>query len=265
MSSSKSFSTNNSAKKIPCNKGIHCTHFPHCSYFHSPENTPACPYMKSSVGCTNPNCPFTHPKDYTRACPFMNTPAGCTNLHCPHKHPKGFIHACIFDANCKKRATGECHLLHPDERGFAASASVSQSHYDKPCNKHRDFNPRREAPPPPLPPRDTPSVPKLKNLPVKDEYGHIIVYGEDDTVIGIIDNGNFISFIVDIPLDVQKADRAWDEEIDNFDPEHPDDIDDEWETDPEAYTEESEISNSDDEWETDPDAYPEDPNTSDKF
>lgn len=244
MSSSKSFSTNNSAKKIPCNKGIHCTHFPHCSYFHSPENTPACPYMKSSVGCTNPNCPFTHPKDYTRACPFMNTPAGCTNLHCPHKHPKGFIHACIFGANCKKRATGECHLLHPDERGFA----VPQTHHDKP--NQRKFVPRREAPPPPTPPRDVPSVPAQNTRPEKDEYGHSLVYDENDAVIGIIDGDRFISFIVDIPLEIQEADHAWDAEMNDFDPEHPDD-DDDWETDPEAYSD-------DDGWVTDPEAYPED-------
>lgn len=140
MSSSQSFSRNHYTANKPA-YGKH-RHEP----YHSSENTPNCPYVNTPTGCTNPQCRFVHPKDYVRMCPFMNTPTGCTNLHCPHPHPEGFIHACIFGANCKKRATGECQLLHPDERGFA----VPQAY------EHHNKRPRCEASPPPLPPRETP-------------------------------------------------------------------------------------------------------------
>jgi len=97
MSCSK-YSTNlKYTSKSPCRKGKECTHFPHCTFFHSPENTPDCP--------------------------FMNTPAGCTNLKCPYAHPKGFVHACIFGEKCKKRDT--CKLTHPDQRGLTPSHDVS--------------------------------------------------------------------------------------------------------------------------------------------
>ena len=205
-----------------------------------------CPYIDTPTGCTNLKCPYQHPKGYVHTCPFMNTPTGCTNLKCPYRHPKGFVHACIRGANCKKRATGECHYLHPDERGFVVSQTHQHNHRSKP--EQRKFVPHREAPPPPTPPRN---VPAQNIRPEKDEYGHFLVYDEKDAVIGIIDDGRFISFIVDIPLEVQKADHEWDEEKNNFDPEHPDD--DEWESDPEAYPDHSD--DDDDEWESDPQAY----------
>lgn len=178
---------------------------------------------------------------YNSPCKFMNTPTGCTNLHCPYAHPKGYIHACIFGANCKKRATGECHLLHPDERGF----TVPQVH------DHHNKHPRREAP---SPPRDTPSVPTQNTHPQKDEYGHDLVYGEDGNVIGLIDNGHFVSFSLpdDITLEVQEADNAWNKEVSNFDPEHSDD---EYETDPDAYEDDSVSPMNPDDYETDPKVY----------
>ena len=228
MSSSKSFSGNYRSDKRD----------------HRSLSSQMCPYINRQGGCTKPNCPYRHPKGYVRMCPYMNTPAGCTNLKCPYRHPKGFVHACIFGEKCEKHATGKCPYLHPDERGFV----VPHTRHDKP--NQRKLVPRREAPPPPTAPRN---VPILNTRPEKDEFGHILVYDEKGAVMGILDDGRFISFIVDIPLEVQEADHAWDTEVNDFDPEHPDDDDDEWESDPEAY---SDHSDDDDEWETDPEAYP---------
>lgn len=87
MNSSKySYNLKHAPKKTPCRDGKNCKHFPHCAFFHSPENTPDCP--------------------------FMGTLSGCTNLSCPYKHPDGFVHACIFGANCKRNG---CPYTHPKE------------------------------------------------------------------------------------------------------------------------------------------------------
>jgi len=212
---------------------------------HRSLSSQMCPYINRQGGCTKPDCPYRHPKGYVRMCPYMNTPTGCTNLKCSYRHPKDFVHACIFGEKCEKHASGKCPYLHPDERGFI----VPQTHH-KPIQ--RKFVPRREAPPPPC----NVSIPAQNTRPEKDEFGHILVYDEKGAVMGIIDDGRFISFIVDIPLEVQEADHAWDVEMNDFDPEHPDDDDDEWESDPEAYPEHSD---DDDEWESDPEAYPEHP------
>ena len=209
------------------------------------------PHINRQSDCTKSDSPYRHPKGYVSMCPYMNTSTGCTNLKCPYRHPKDFVPACIFGANCKKRATGECHLLHPDQRGFVVSQTHYHDHHSKP--EQRKFVPRREAPPPPTPPRNVPSVPKQDTLPEKDEYGRSLVYDEKNTVIGIIDDGRFISFMDDIPIEVQEAYRTWAEEINDFDLDDPDD--DEWESDPDAYPDAPTCPSNDDEWETDSEVY----------
>lgn len=209
---------------------------------HRPLSAQMCPYINRQGGCTKPDYPHRHPKGYVRMCPYMNTPAGCTNLKCPHRHPKDFVHACIYGANCKKHAIGKCPYLHPDERGFVVPQTHQPDHHSKP-DQHK-FVPHREAPPPLTLPRNV-HIPAQDTRPEKDEYGHSLVYDEKGDVIGIIDDDRFISFIVDIPIEVQEADHAWDAEMNDFDPD-----DDELETDPEAYPD-----HSDDEWEIDPEAY----------
>ena len=308
-----------SSTSVSCKFGKACSKFPNCEFYQSPENTPDCPFMTSSKGCTNlhckyrhppgfvhaciwginctnnscpyvhpsgklceqhpkpknmnlgscktsecdsrhttlckygddckhkDTCPFTHPentkgKNTNVECPFMNTPKGCTNWNCTYWHPKDFVHACAYGMQCRKRAAGKCHFLHPDERGFYFPVEQSQP----------ALVPRREAPPPP---RDVPSPSKKTHL-EKDEYGHSLVYNNKGEIIGIIDNRRFISFTPDIPLEVQEADRAWDAEMNDYDP-----SEDELETDPEAYSDHSEPSeNPDDDcdwnkWETDPEVY----------
>ena len=190
----------------PCRNGKNCKHYPNCTFFHSPENIPDCPRM-NTCGCNDPNCPFAHPPGYVRMCPFMNTEIGCTNLNCTFRHPKDFVHACIFGANCKKRETGNCHFLHPDERGFVTQAKHHNHH-----NQHV-LVPNRKAPPPPS---DVPDVSTQEIYPTKDKYGNKLVYSEGGDIVGIIDNGHFVSFIMDIPLEVQKADNEWDSEMKDF-------------------------------------------------
>lgn len=296
MSSSKSFVGNHSTKKPVCHFGKQCTHFPHCSYRHSPENTPDCPYVNTPTGCTKSDCPYAHPKGYVRMCPYMNTPAGCTNLHCHFRHPKGFVHACIFGEKCEKRATGECQFLHPDERGFTGKTSNSST--KPPAQKRRnqrDVVPHREAPPPPLPPRDvhpiatqqqsseivwncskpfelsitaTPTIAETS----EDEYYDIIEpngtkYRIDSTgnKIGAYNSDGeftcFCSIYVDIPdpntsePDYTKITEFTDQ-VNNHDVEQL-----EWNRMTEEYDPYSDddktddATNTDDEWETDPDAY----------
>lgn len=155
-----------------------------------------------------PRCKYAHPHGSIPDCPYMNTPTGCTNTKCPFHHPEGFVHACIFGSNCKNRPN--CPYKHPDERGFD-------------CECH----PRREAPPPPLPPREPQST--------KNKYEN--VYDENGTLIGIIDNGHFVSFVFEVDPDIQEADNEMDKIMSKIDPDHPNDyIDfDEFESDPDAY------------------------------
>lgn len=166
-------------------------------------------------------------------CPYINTPTGCTNLKCPYNHPKGFVHACIFGVYCKKRASGECHFLHPDERGFVVLQTHQHNHRYKPVQ--RKSIPCHKAPPPPTPSQDVPPASTQEEHPEKDEYGHPFVCDEKGDIIGIMDEGRFISFIMDIPIEVQEAYSAYEAEMNDYDPEYPNDDDDEWETDPRAY------------------------------
>ncbi len=153
----------------------------------------------------------------------------CAFYHSPENTPN-----CKFGDKCKRRDT--CPFIHPDQVGFVP-----------------DFK--------------EPSPSKQVNLnpcPVKDNLGYDLIYDENGTAIGLIDNGRIVSFIDDIPDSVQEADYAWDKEVDGFMSEYLEDEEDKdkgWVTDPEAYPDHSETNDNEnvfeeDEWDTDPEAYP---------
>lgn len=103
------------SSKTPCHNGRNCKRYPHCNFYHSPENIPEC---SSGRMCKYfPHCVFHHSPNNTPKCPFMEK--GCTNLNCQFWHPKGYVHACIHGENCKKRDT--CPYTHPPKRALTPS------------------------------------------------------------------------------------------------------------------------------------------------
>ena len=191
------------------------------------------------------NHTFTTPCRYGKECRCY---PNCAFYHSLENTPD-----CRFGDKCKKRDT--CPFVHPDQRSFV---------------------PRRKAPPPPKQNIQPSSCPN------KDSFGRNLVYDEKGVCIGLIDNGHFVSFLCEIPLDVQEADNSWDKEIngliedgiisengivyenDSYS-EHPADLqkyyEDEFETDEEAYPKHPADLQKyyEDEFETDEEAYPEYP------
>ena len=244
-STSYSYNLNRASKKTPCREGKNCKRYPHCAFYHSPENTPDCQFGKK---CKHfPKCAFYHSPENTPDCPFIYSSTGCTNQNCPYSHPEGFVHACIFGAGCKKRAT--CPFTHPDQ-----------------CK----LTPSREAPPPPLPPRDSHNV-KRKTSEFEWDCSKSFVpssegtddYSEDDFVVieengskylldskgnkvGVYDSdGHFVVFS-SISIDTSEPDyEKKTDQINNIELEQY-----KWDKMTEEY-----VLDSEDEWESDPEAY----------
>lgn len=189
---------------------------------------------------------FTTPCRYGKECRCY---PNCAFYHSLENTPD-----CRFGDKCKKRGT--CPFVHPDQHSFV---------------------PRRKAPPPPK------QNIQPSSRPNKDSFGRNLVYDEKGVCIGLIDNGHFVSFLCEIPLDVQEADNSWDKEIngliedgvisengivyedvDTYS-EHPADLqkfyEDEFETDEDAYPKHPADLQKfyEDEFETDEEAYPEYP------
>ena len=70
MNSSKySYNLKHAPKKTPCRDGKNCKHFPHCAFFHSPENTPdwTCPHSSSLLNCLSSYMDWSSSGSYAKA------------------------------------------------------------------------------------------------------------------------------------------------------------------------------------------------------
>ena len=248
MSSSKFSNSKLLISKTPCRFGKKCTKFPNdCPYYHSPENTPNCPFIKS--------------------------PSGCTNLKCPYRHPKGFVHACIFGAKCKRIHHG-CPYTHPVDISISSSFEippplpprdtpivVKQQSSENVWNCSKPFE---------LSITSTSSVAELseddKYYIVKEENGSKYCINSEGIIVGVYNSDGMFTSFCPIMVDSSKPDYEkltdkknnddlcqdeWNKMTDEYDP----NSDDDYEIDPEAYEDDTKLSFNPDDYESDPKVY----------